>query len=142
MQAIAKLPDATRQPLKVEGLKDACRQAWRLGAENLICMNEETWTFTRADLLEIVGLGRAGLLAPYSDTWKAPTSDELKEMMRLMDLSTSKVGRLLGIDPSRVRRWTIIGDEVPYALWRLLSIYAGIVEHNLLQDLDHYQTSR
>jgi hypothetical protein len=137
MQAIAKLPDATRQPLKVEGLKDACRQAWRLGAENLICMNEQTWTFTRADLLEVVGLSRAGLFAPYSDTWKAPTSDEIKEMMRLMGLSTRKVGSLLGIEPSKVRRWITVGDEIPYALWRLLSIYAGIVEPDLVQDLNN-----
>jgi hypothetical protein len=135
MQAIAKLPDASRQTLKVEGLKDACRQAWRLGAETLICMSEETWTFTRADLLGMLNLSRPGLFADYSEIWKAPTPDEFKEMLRLMGLSGHKAGNLLGINPSQIRRWSTMEGEVPYAIWRLLSLYAGIVEPDVMQDL-------
>ena len=46
MQALVRLPDGTGQTLKVEGMKDACRQAWLIGAKSLVCMDEETWTFT------------------------------------------------------------------------------------------------
>ncbi len=62
MQALVRLPDGTGQTLTVEGMKDACRQAWRIGAKSLVCMDEETWTLTRSDLLPIY----AGIVIPDS----------------------------------------------------------------------------
>lgn len=137
MQALVRLPDGTGQTLKVEGMKDACRQAWRIGAKSLVCMDEETWTFIRSDLLGMIGLGRPGLFSSYSDKWQPPTLGEYKELLRLIDLPSSHGSNIVGIDPSEMRKWSLMEGKVPYWAWRLLSIYAGIVIPDSLPGLEY-----
>ncbi len=64
---------------------------------------------------------------PFADQrYTAPTPKEIAEVIRRLELTGSKAGRLIGVDGRTIRRW--IGNErdIPYSAWRLLLIEAGL----------------
>lgn len=64
---------------------------------------------------------------PYTDPrYVAPKPAEVAEVVRLLELSGSQAGGMVGVDGRSIRRW-IGGDrEIPYSAWRLFLIEAGL----------------
>lgn len=91
---------------------------------------------------------RPETLLPYSQGWESPTPDEVRALIEYAGqvtgknkLTGSEVARLAGIRDARtIRKWTAPQDAknhtpIPYAAWRLLLLYAGLVE---LEPIDEY----
>ena len=65
-----------------------------------------------------------------------PTPKDVSEFLKKYNLSHSEIATLLGIScspkfgSSTIRRWVTLGKtshHIPYPTWRLLLIYAGVV---------------
>ena len=70
---------------------------------------------------------RAVCLRPFADEWEQPTPDEVREVLRLANLSGSEAARYVGITEGRtIRRWTGGDSAIPYACWALLCHAAGL----------------
>lgn len=68
---------------------------------------------------------RRECLAPFA-LWVTPTSDEIRQAMKLANLTGSQLAALVGIKNSRtIRRWTGGEIEIPYAAWAILCYKAG-----------------
>lgn len=65
-------------------------------------------------------------IAPYSEGWQAPSTDEIRALLALANLSGSKAGALVGVDGRTVRRWTGGNSTIPFACWALLVSFAGL----------------
>jgi hypothetical protein len=64
---------------------------------------------------------------PYRDPeYAAPLPAEIAEVVRRTRMSGSEVGKLVGCSPQRVREWIGGKREMPYSVWRLLLITAGL----------------
>ena len=58
---------------------------------------------------------------------KAPTGDEFRALTQRLELSGSQVAGLVGeTDARTVRKWIGGEREIPYSVWRLLQIEAGL----------------
>ncbi|MCI8212566.1 hypothetical protein AUC61_23835 [Pseudomonas sp. S25] len=75
-----------------------------------------------------LALDRPGLFDAYAPGWVAPSVEEFRELLRVAELSGSKAGMLVGVSQGKIRKWAGGEGEVPYAVWRLLTIYAGLAE--------------
>ncbi|HII1671959.1 TPA: transcriptional regulator [Salmonella enterica] len=64
--------------------------------------------------------------APYSESWTPPTTDEVRALLSLANLSGSKAGILVGVESRTVRRWTGGNSSIPFACWAILVSYAGL----------------
>ncbi len=70
---------------------------------------------------------RPACLQPFGETWERPTGDEVREILRIADLSGSRAAKLVGVaDGRQVRRWTGDDAPIPYAAWAILCDAAGI----------------
>lgn len=91
---------------------------------------------------------RPETMLPYGQGWESPTPDEVRELIVYAGqvtgkdkLTGSEVARLTGIKDGRtIRKWTAPREAknhtpIPYAAWRLLLLYAGLVD---LEPIDHY----
>ncbi len=58
-----------------------------------------------------------------------PSADDVFIACARSSLSSADLGTLLGVDPRNVRRWKS-GEikRIPYAAWRLLLCYIGLVK--------------
>ncbi len=106
-------------------------------------MSEEikNYEYNRKDLKNI----RSGTLRSYADNWERPTPDEIRllfeiggEKLGKPKLTGSQVGNITGSDARSVRRWTAKEGSkghkyIPYAAWRLLLIYVGIVKPEIIE---------
>ncbi|MEY0882257.1 helix-turn-helix domain-containing protein [Providencia rettgeri] len=72
-------------------------------------------------------------LQPASN-WQRPTTEEIRELIRLTGLNGAEVADLLGLTPQgnksgggsrTVRRWTAGDVPIPYAAWAILAHVAG-----------------
>jgi hypothetical protein len=64
---------------------------------------------------------------PYRDSaYATPLPAEIAEVVRQMKMTGSEVGKLVGCSPQRVREWIGGKREMPYSVWRLLLITAGL----------------
>ncbi|NKF30455.1 transcriptional regulator [Pseudomonas sp. BGM005] len=75
-----------------------------------------------------MALDRPGLFDAYTPDWTSPTADEFRELLRVARLTAGQAGLLVGVKQPKIRKWIGSEGEVPYAVWRLLSIYAGLAE--------------
>lgn len=75
-----------------------------------------------------LGLARPGLLDGFGPAWQPPTGAEVRELLKVAKLTSSTAGRLLGVPGGKVRKWAGDDGSMPYAVWRLLLIYAGMAE--------------
>lgn len=71
---------------------------------------------------------RAECLQPGAD-YAQPTGAEVREVLRLAELTGSGAARLLGLGEGggrTVRRWISEDSEIPYAAWAILCERAGL----------------
>lgn len=123
------LRDGSRTEIDVPDFLEAMRAALRLDAAQLEVPGDPPRSMTADQVRQELALGRPGLFEPYARDWTPPTAAEFRELLRVADLSGSEAGMLVGVDSRKIRKWA--GDEkadIPYAVWRLLSIYAGLAE--------------
>jgi hypothetical protein len=74
----------------------------------------------------------------YTDNYIHPTPEEVKALIKLCNWSQTQVAKLTGVTynplkgSSTVRKWQTTSEkehrDIPYATWRLLLIYAGVVK--------------
>lgn len=76
---------------------------------------------------KITELVRPETLRGFKDGYVQPTAKEVRGVLSAGGLTGSAAGALVGVDGRTIRKWT--GDErpIPFAAWRLLCIYAGLV---------------
>lgn len=66
-------------------------------------------------------------LLPFSDGWKGPDSDGIKEALTLAGLTQERAAKIVGIKEERtVRRWVGGDTPIPYAPWALICDLAGL----------------
>jgi hypothetical protein len=66
-------------------------------------------------------------LLPFSDAWKAPEGEAIKEVLAKAGLTGAQAAQLTGTANDRtVRRWTGGESNIPYAAWALLCDAAGL----------------
>lgn len=100
-------------------LDEACRLAIRGRAELL----EDGQT---VDCLVVLGLDRPGLFAAPRVGQLRPTRDEVRAMLRVLDMSGADVARLTGTTSRKVRAWAGDEDNAPWAAWHVMAVYVGL----------------
>lgn len=115
-----QLRDGSREPFAAEDDAEAMREAVRRCAPALELAGAAV---SRAEMLQALDLGRPGVFAEYGPEWQAPTGAEVRALLKLARLTGSAAGRLVGVNSAKVRRWAGEGG-MPYAVWRLLTVYA------------------
>ncbi|MEZ0197339.1 hypothetical protein AB9U01_25130 [Pseudomonas qingdaonensis] len=130
------LRDGTRSALEDLGLEDAMRALVRRQADYLEIAADPPRQLPYALALQELSLGRPGLFERYSEHWQPPSGEEFKELLRLAQLSRSSAARLVGVSPGKIGKWAGGVGDVPYAVWRLLTIYAGLVPADLASNVD------
>ncbi|MCE1119127.1 transcriptional regulator [Pseudomonas sp. NMI795_08] len=71
-------------------------------------------------------MNRPGLFAAFSSEWQPPSPAEFRELLKVADLTGSQAGLLVGVPGGRIRKWAGGDGAIPYAVWRLLTIYVGL----------------
>ena len=113
--------DGSRVESSAEELATACRQALRLRAQLLDDGQP-------VDCLAVLGLDRPGLfVVPRPEGFK-PTADEVRAVAQVAELTGSAVALLVGSTPRKFRAWVGGEDNMPWAAWHVLAIYAGLAE--------------
>lgn len=126
--------DGSREEVSTAERDDAIREAIRRGAVAL--EGAPLWPpFMRQDFMQAAGLGRAGLIDAFGPGWQPPTGAEVRELLKVARLTSSTAGRLLGVPGGKVRKWAGDDGAMPYAVWRLLLIYAGLVDAERMPDV-------
>ena len=68
-------------------------------------------------------------LREYSDPkYQKPSKEHLRELLRSLSLTGKAAAAIVGVNARTIRRWTGGERPTPYASWRLLLIYGGLVE--------------
>jgi len=76
---------------------------------------------------------RPETLLCYGDAnYAEPTTDDIRAALTIKGLSGSEAGELLGVNGRTIRKWTGGEQAMPYSAWRLLLLYSGLVEHEVL----------
>ncbi|WP_229801888.1 hypothetical protein [Pseudomonas mandelii] len=120
------LRDGSRTKIEAPDLWEAMRVALRLDAVQLEMLGDTPRSMTADQVRQELALDRPGLFDAYAPGWQAPSAAEFRELLRVADLSGSQAGMLVGVDGRKIRKWASGEGEAPYAVWRLLSIYAGL----------------
>lgn len=123
--------DGSRLELVDQGLEDAMRTLVRQQAEYLEIAADPPRKMPYALALQELSLGRPGLFERFSEAWRSPSQDEFRELLRLASLGRSAAGRLVGVSPGKIGKWVGGQGEVPYAVWRLLTVYVGLAPADL-----------
>ncbi|MBH3307936.1 hypothetical protein I5P84_00520 [Pseudomonas mosselii] len=126
--------DGSRSEVVDQGLEDAMRTLVRQQGAHLEIAADPPRQLPYALALQELSLGRPGLFERYSDNWQPPSPDEFRELLRLAGLGRSGAGRLVGVSPGKIGKWAGGQGEVPYAVWRLLTVYAGLVPADVAKD--------
>lgn len=58
--------------------------------------------------------------------WEQPTTNEIRSVIKIANLTGSQVGNLVGVQSRAVRRWTGGDAAIPYAAWAILCYKAGL----------------
>lgn len=126
--------DGSREEFEAPDLWEAMRAALRSDAEQLEMPGDPPRSMTADQVRQELALNRPGLFDAFAPGWTPPTVDEFRELLRVAKLSASKAGLLVGVSQDKIRKWAGGKNEVPYAVWRLLSIYAGLAEASKVND--------
>jgi hypothetical protein len=87
-------------------------------------MPEERVIYDAAGRAEV---RRATRLPITSEEYVAPSGDEFRTVTQLLGWTGGQTARFMGISDGRtVRKWISEESPIPYAVWRLLLIEAGI----------------
>jgi hypothetical protein len=122
------LRDGSRKEFDAPDMWEAMRTALRLDAELLEIPGTPPRSMTADQVRQELALDRPGLFDAFTPGWMPPTVEEFRELLRVTGLTGSEAGLLVGVPQKKIRKWAGGEGEVPYAVWRLLSIYAGLVE--------------
>ena len=122
------LRDGSRTEIEAPDLWEAMRAALRLDAAKLEMPGDPPRSMTADQVRQELALDRPGLFEAYAPGWQPPSVAEFRELLRVADLSASKAGLLVGVEGRKIRKWASGDGEVPYAVWRLLSIYVGLAD--------------
>lgn len=122
------LRDGSRTEIEAPDLWEAMRAALRLDAARLEMPGDPPRSMTADQVRQELALDRPGLFEAYAPGWQPPSVAEFRELLRVADLSASKAGMLVGVEGRKIRKWASGDGEVPYAVWRLLSIYVGLAD--------------
>lgn len=122
------LRDGSRTKIEAPDLWEAMRVALRLDAAQLEVPGDPPRSMTADQVRRELALDRPGLFDEYTPDWKEPNAAEFRELLRVAGLSASQAGLLVGVDGRKIRKWAGGEGEAPYAVWRLLSIYAGLAD--------------
>ena len=122
------LRDGSREEFAAPDLWEAMRTALRLDAELLEIPGEPPRSMSADQVRQELALNRSGLFDAFTPGWTPPTVEEFRELLRVTGLPGSAAGLLVGVSQKKIRKWAGGEGEVPYAVWRLLSIYAGLAE--------------
>lgn len=125
------LRDGSRSELVGQSLEEAMRTLVRQQAACLEIATDPPRRLPYAVALQELSLGRPGLFERFSEAWRSPSPDEFRELVRLAGLSRSAAARLVGVTPGKIGKWIGGQGEVPYAVWRLLTVYAGLAPADL-----------
>ena len=69
---------------------------------------------------------RPGCFKTFKE-WEAPTSNEVRTLVKMSGMTGAEVASLVGICNSRtVRRWVGGDAPIPYAAWAILCHKAGL----------------
>jgi len=120
--------DGSRTKIAAPDLWEAMRTALRLDAMQLEVPGDPSRSMSADQVRQELALDRPGLFDAYAPGWQSPSVSEFRELLRVADLSASKAGLLVGVDGRKIRKWAGGDGEAPYAVWRLLSIYAGLAK--------------
>lgn len=118
--------DGSRSELVDQGLEEAMRTLVRQQGECLEVAADPPRRLPYELALHELSLGRPGLFERYSDSWSSPSAGEFRELLRISGLSRAGAGRLVGVSPGKIGKWIGGQGEVPYAVWRLMTVYAGL----------------
>lgn len=72
---------------------------------------------------------RQECLAPAWHNWQKPNTEEIREVLRLAELSSAQASKVLGIHSKGcrvMRRWISTEADIPYAAWAILCDLAGL----------------
>ena len=122
------LRDGSRTKIEAPDLWEAMRIALRLDAAQLEVPGEPPRSMSAEQVRRELALDRPGLFDQYGPDWQEPSAAEFRELLRVAGLSGSRAGLLVGVEHRKIRKWAGGEGEVPYAVWRLLSIYAGLAD--------------
>ena len=64
-----------------------------------------------------------------AESWSHPTGEEVREVLRLAELTGGVAAKRLGLGAKgdrTVRRWVGEDSHIPYAAWALLCDFAGL----------------
>lgn len=122
------LRDGSRTKIEAPDLWEAMRIALRLDATQLEVPGAPPRLMTAEQVRRELALDRPGLFDEYTPDWQEPSAAEFRELLRVAGLSGSKAGMLVGVEQRKIRKWAGGEGAVPYAVWRLLSIYAGLAD--------------
>ncbi|TMU77521.1 XRE family transcriptional regulator [Pseudomonas fluorescens] len=89
---------------------------------------------TAEQVRQELALNRPGLFDAFAPGWMPPTVEEFRELLRVTGLPASAAGMLVGVSQKKIRKWAGGEGDVPYAVWRLLSIYAGLAKPSVRDD--------
>lgn len=122
------LRDGSRKEIEVSDLWEAMRAALRHDAAKLEIPGSPPRLMLAEQVRQELSLDRPGLFDAYTPSWQSPTAAEFRELLRVATLTGSQAGMLVGVNQGKIRKWAGGEGAAPYAVWRLLSIYAGVAE--------------
>jgi len=126
--------DGSREEFDAPDMWEAMRAALRLDAAQLEVPGDPPRSMTADQVRQELALNRPGLFDAFAPGWMPPTVEEFRELLRVTGLPASAAGLLVGVSQKKIRKWAGGEGEVPYAVWRLLSIYAGLAKPSVRND--------
>lgn len=125
------LRDGSCLAIEVDNLLEAMREAVRVDAD-LRVEGAAPRIMRHAEIMQALSLDRPGLFDAYHINWQPPSAAEFRELLKVARLTGSQAGQLVGVPSGKIRKWAGGDSSPPYAVWRLLTIYAGLAEAEIL----------
>lgn len=91
-------------------------------------MSEESGKYEVSSNIKFTAISERSKLLFSDPAYRSPSPAEITTAIRLTGLSSAEVGKIIGVDPRNVRRYKSGQIKVmPYAVWRILILYLGLV---------------
>lgn len=67
-------------------------------------------------------------LNQWGENYTTPTKNEVREILKELEMTGLKCGEFVGVNSRTVRRWTGGDCKIPYSAWRMLILKAGKID--------------
>ncbi len=67
-------------------------------------------------------------LLTFAQGWVPPSTDEVRALLKLANLTGGEAAKIIGVTGRTIRRYVGGEKQIHYAEWRLLLLYAKLVE--------------